>query len=277
MLRVSLLTSLNWLASWLIWWSPLAAQEFRIESQIYMGESTLPVSQNVTLFSEKLVCDFLMSNEVDPHPIEIVVLDPHQHLLVLLDVRQQIRVEIPDLQVLRLLDELRRETKQNEQAKFLLEDSFEEDTDWSQGFVTLTSPSIVYRFKGEQPKQVMILPKYFEFLDSFTNLNATDPKKMPPFPRIRLNQSIKKLGWIPTEVQMSIIPNGFFREPMRAESKHTMTMGLTDKDRALIVAAKQYWTQFKAVTLTKYRGIEQPKIPIIARLNARNEKAAEDR
>lgn len=244
----------------------LVAQEFRIDSQIYYGESTLPASQNVTLFEEKLVCDFLMSNEVDPKPIEVVIYDPHQHLLVLLDMQKKVRVEIPDLQVLKLLDGLRRETLQNEQTKFLINDTFDEQSDWSDGgWVMLTSPSISYRFKGNRPNNVALLPRYYDFLDSFTNMHATDPKKLPPFPRMKLNQSIKKIGWVPAEVQISITPNGFFREPMTATSKHVLTMGLTTKDRELVAAAKRDWLQFKFVELIEYRGIPKPKVPLIAR------------
>ena len=241
------------------------AQEFRMVSQIYQAESTMPISQNETLFADKIICDFLMSNDADPQPIEVIIYEPHEHLLVLLDRQRKIRVEIPDFQVLRMVDGLRRETLQNEQTKFLLNDRFDEDSDWSEGWVTLTSPSMTYRFKGERPQDATILPRYFDFLDSFTNLNATDPKKLPPFPRMRLNQSIKKLGWIPSEVQLSITPNGFFREPMTAKSKHVITMGLSTKDRERIASAKRDWLSFKLVELTEYRGIIKEKRPLMAR------------
>ena len=255
-------SKLNWLAitacclSWACC-SPaiLCGQEFRIESQVYTSESTQPVSHNVTLFSEKLICDFRMTEEVDAKPQETVVYDPRQRLIVLLDPQRQVRVEIPDTQLLKLVDGLRRETLQNERAKFLINDTFEEDTDWSDGWVTLTSPSLTYRFKGEQPADVSIIPRYFDFLDNFTRLNASDPTKIPPFPRMRLNQTIKKLGWIPTEVQISIVPNGFFRQPLNANSKHVITSGLTTGDQELIAIAKRQWVQFPAVDLTEYRGI----------------------
>jgi hypothetical protein len=241
----------------------LCSQEFRIQSQVYTSESTLPVSHNLTLFSEKLICDFRMTEEVDAKPQESIVYDPRQRLFVLLDPQRKVRVEIPDIQLLKLVDGMRRETLQNDRAKFLINDTFEEDTEWSDGWVTLTSPNLTYRFKGEQPAEVSILPRYFDFLDSFTRLNASDPTKIPPFPRMRLNQTIKKLGWIPTEVQISTEPNGFFRQPINANSKHVLTSGLTTRDQELIADAKRQWVQFSAVDLAEYRGIsKRPNDPI---------------
>jgi hypothetical protein len=52
---------------------PVLGQAFRIESQVYDESSKLPVSQNVTLFSQGLVYDFRMSNDAQPKPLEIVI------------------------------------------------------------------------------------------------------------------------------------------------------------------------------------------------------------
>ncbi len=238
----------------------LTGQEFRIESQVYAGDSVRPISHNVTLFTPKLIFDLRLSEDAEQQPLEYVVFDTREKLLVLLDVEREVRVEIMDLELLKLLEGLRRETMQNNRTKFLTSDDFEEETDWSDGWVTLTSPSITYRFKGSQPEDVACLPPYFEFLDHFTRLNASDPTKIPPFPRMRLNQSIKKLGWIPDEVQIDIRQNGLFREPFKASSKHVLTHGLSASDHEIIEQAKKLWMQYRLVPLTEYRGIEQKSV-----------------
>ncbi len=253
LVRLSLLLPL-WVG--LVGQKPIQGQEFRIDSQVYLEESTEPVSHNVTIYSPKLVCDFLMSNESEPQPVEIVVFDTRQKNMVLLDVQRQLRVEIPDLRLIKLVDGLRRETQQNENTKFLVADSYEEEANWSDGWVTLTSPIISYRVRGSQPKNVSILPLYFDFLDHVTRLNASDPTKIPPFPRMRLNRSIKRLGWIPSEVQISVRQNVLFRKSFEATSKHVLIDGLTSNDRKMIEDAKKYWMQYKAVELTEYRGIQ---------------------
>jgi hypothetical protein len=238
----------------------LSGQEFRIESQVYAGQSTQPISHNVTLFTPKLICDMQMSDEAEPQPVEYVVFDPRQQLFVLLDVQREVRMEIFNLELMRLMEGLRRETMQNDRTKFLTDDTFEEDTDWSDGWVTLTSSNITYQFKGSQPDDVSCLPLYFDFLDHFTRLKASDPTQIPPFSRIRLNQTIKKLGWIPSEVKIDIRQNGLFREPFQATSKHVLTNGLSTSDQEMIEQAKKLWMQYKAVPLTEYRGIGKKSI-----------------
>lgn len=238
----------------------LSGQEFRIESQVYAAQSTQPISHNVTLFTPKLIYDTRLSNDAEPKPIEHVVFDTRQKTLILLDTQREVRVEILDLELLKILEGLRRETMQNDRTKFLTNDTFEEETDWSDGWVTLTSPSITYRFRGSQPEDISFLPLYFEFLDHFTRLKASDPTMIPPFPRMKLNQAIKKLGWIPDEVQIDARRNGLFREPIKAFSKHVLTKGLTTSDQEMIEQVKKQWMQYKEVPLIEYRGIEKKSI-----------------
>lgn len=241
-------------------------QEFRIESQVYDESSKLPVSQNMTLFSQGLVYDFRLSNDAQPEPLEIVIYNSRQRQIILLDPARQVRLELSDLRLLRIADGVRRETIQDKRTSFLAMDEFEEITDWSTKWVTLNSPQIVYRYKGEQPKDVSILPLYFDFLEIFTRLSATDPTKIPPFPRMKLNQSIKRLGWIPSEVEITVNQNSLFRESFTARSKHTLIMHLSSKDRERIGTAKQHWQNFKSVQLNEYRRLKQQPTTLIPKI-----------
>ncbi len=235
-------------------------QEFRIESQVYTSESNLPVSQNTTLFSQGLVYDFQLSNDAQPKPLEIVIFDTRSRTIVLLDTQRKIRIEIPDLQLLKIVDGVRRETAQDQRSSFLVDDSFDEDIDWSTNWVTLSSPQIEYRYRGSQPKDVSIISQYNNFLDHFTMLIASDPTKIPPFARMKLNQSIKRLGWIPTEVQISVKQNSLFRQAFSAKSTHVVINQLSDNDRSRIAMAKQNWIQFEPVQLEEYRGLNKQPI-----------------
>ena len=254
MIRALLLTSL-FLCQ--LGWA--AGQEFRIESQVYSADETEPVSRSVTLFTSKLVCDFLMDDQADPKPVEIVIFDIRQGQLALLDPQREVQVTVPDVQLIKLTEGLRRETMQNEKTKFLVEETYEENQNWSDGWVTLDSPSISYRVKGAQPDDVSVLLNYYRFLDQFTRLNSTDPTQLPPFPRMRLNRTLKQLGWIPSEVQISVKQNQLFREPFQATAKHVFVEGLTPSDQELLAGAKKKWLHYEQVDLTKYRGLEAPK------------------
>ena len=239
------------------------ANDFRIETEVYVGSEQKPVSQNLTLFSNGLVYDFQMSNEAKPKPLEIVIYNTQDKSFVLIDIQRGIRMELQQVQVIQMVEGLRQQTSQNELTKFLVEDNFEEEADISARCVSLRNSHIEYQFKGAKPPDISVLPGYFEFLDQYTRLNASDPTKLPPFPRLRLNQTIKKYGWIATEVRATLHPNGLFHSKIRLKSAHTMVLSLSDTDRERIKEAKTKWMNSKAVDLATYRGLKkQPRIAI---------------
>lgn len=241
------------------------SQDFKIFSEIHTPASDLPVSQNVTLFADDLICDFLMSSDVKPNPVEIVIFDRTRKQLVLLDIEREVKVEISDLQIIKLMDVLTRETLENETSSFLLRDEFTEKSDPDSEEMTFSSPVVTYRVKAKIPKNQAILPKYNDFLDNFTKLSVTDPRKIPPFSRLKLNSALKRKGWIATEVQVEISPNDFFKSPIEAYSKHSLVEGLSSKDRELVQMAKNYWVQFKLVDLPEYRKIPVDRGPSLSR------------
>lgn len=244
-----------------------AAQEFRIESQIYVDSSKLPVSQNVTLFSQQIVYDFQMSDEAQPKPIETVVFDARRRLMVLLDPKREVRLELPELRLISILESVRKETLKETRSNFLVNESFKEDNDWATGWVTLESPTITYRYKGSHPKHAEILPPYFDFLDNFTRLLVTDPTKVPPFARLKLNSSIRRVGWMPSEIQVSVKPNSLFKQGLEAKSTHTVVNQLSKKDHQRIAEAKQQWLNFKAVDLSEYRNFSDQPLPDFTELD----------
>jgi len=234
---------------------PLAGQEFKISSQIYTANSHLPVSENLTLFGDTLIFDFILSNDVNSQVIEGVIYDSAKKQFVLLDYSRKVRAEVSDLQIIKLLDGLTKETLQNESSAFLLKDEFEEELDEQNSQITFSSPIITYQVTGHTPDNYVLLPKYYEFLDNFTKLTVTDPRKIPPFPRLKLNQALKRQNWLPAEVRVEISTNDFFREPRSAYSKHNLITGLSSKDREMIQTAKNNWVQFRLVDLPEYRQI----------------------
>lgn len=242
------------------------AQEFRITSEVYVGDSKTALTNNLTLFSDQLICDFLMSDEVNPRPLEVAIYDLRQKRFVLLDMNRKVRTEISDLQLDKLVDNLAQETQANERSKFLIADNFTDETDWANNSLRLKSDNMEYYFQGNQPQEPAMLPQYFSFLDNFTRLNATDPQKLPPFPRMKLNQRIKQLGWVPNEIQVTLKANEFFRETVEARSKHTLTPGLTSRDKELIAHAKRDWQSFPAQELPEFRQVRTDSTKIERKL-----------
>lgn len=229
--------------------------QFRIESQVYAGSGKSPVSENVTLFDSGVVYDFQMAATANTPPSEIVIFDEQKRQLTLMDINRKLSWTVDDIRLLTMLDQLRRETVNNAKSSFLVTEKFNETHDWSSDKVLLESDSFRYLLTGKRPDNESILPRYYEFLDQFTRLSASDPKRLPPFPRVALNKSIKKIGWIPTEVKVDIKPNAMFKEAFSAVSKHVLVMSLSDADRERIKFARKCWLEFQSCSLVEYRQI----------------------
>ncbi|MDG1873318.1 MAG: hypothetical protein P8J27_05375 [Mariniblastus sp.] len=240
-------------------------EQFRIESQVYSGDSNLPVSQNVTLFAQGIIYDFQMSNGPQPRPLETVIFDSRNRMMTLLDPDRQVKLELPELRLIKILDAVKRETANDPRSSFLVTDRFREDNDLATGWVTLESPQITYRFKGAYPTDATVLPMYNAFLNNYTRLIATDPSKIPPFARLELNQSIRRLGWIPSEVQITVRENALFRQEFSAKSKHFVFTELSNKDFERIAKAKIEWRSYKPVDLAEYRNLQKPGLALLGK------------
>ena len=234
------------------------AQEFKIESHVYLNESTRPVSEKITLFSGQMVYDFQMNSDPQPKPTEIFIWNGRERKINLLDPVRKVRLELLDVRLMKILETVKDQTVKDDRTKFLVEDKFTEEAEWSTNWVDFKSPLIEYRYHGKQPDNASHLSSYLNYLDFSTHLVATDPHKVPPFSKMYLNRSIRKLGWIPDEIRVNIKPNALFRDGLNAKSKHVLIPQLSTLDRQRITVAKQQWLRFKPVNLSEYRQLENP-------------------
>ena len=233
----------------------LSAQDFRIETDLYIGESTKASSRNVTIFSDLLVYDFLMSDAADAAPIQIAIFDRTEKKFILLDTEKKVRLEIERSQLIKLLEGLRKETMQDESSRFMADIQFQEDFDISSSQIKAKSGLIQYELKGTHPTDSSILPAYHDFLDHYTMLGATDPQRFPPFARMKFNQIIKKYGWLPSEIRFGVGTDDVFKRAMKAQTQHTLNMNLSDRDQERIEMAKQCWMEYNLVNMAEFRGL----------------------
>jgi len=66
------------------------AQDFRIETEVFRGESTEPISENLTLFSGNLILDFMLPTDRTRFPEQIVIFTSDERKFILLDTRRRI-------------------------------------------------------------------------------------------------------------------------------------------------------------------------------------------
>ena len=231
--------------------------EFKIETKMYTEDGKEPVFTNKTVFSQGLIFDFPMVAG-STAPEEVLVYDSNLKIISLLDLKRQMQLKLMDVQLKKMVDSVRRQMATDDRSRAMIEQTYEEKLDSDKGSLELIgSQNMTYRLIGKTPDSPKLLSAYFEFLDVFTRVQITDPKKLPPFARLRLNESIRRIGWVPDRVEVTVGKSDFFPSSFKARTEHKLMMKVTDRDRDEIALAKKNWRALPEVTLAKYRGLSQ--------------------
>jgi len=236
-------------------WS--AAQEFRVESQVFVEGTATPVSENLTLFNGQIAYDFQLATDGSNAVKEVVVFDARNRQFVLLDIKREIRTDIAEYEILKMVENLRGVSEIDEDTNFLLNPRFELEVDHTKKTISLTNDDMTYRATGAENVNRDALGIYFDSMDQMTRLSASDPTRLPPFARLALNQEIRRNSFFPAEIQVTYRAGAVTKDEFSARSKHTPVWQLSKEDHLRIQKAKQQWMQFEKVSLGVYRGLEQ--------------------
>lgn len=231
--------------------------DFKIVTEVVRPGSNQVISRNQTLFQSNIVYDVRYDPASPANPIEFTIYEPKNHKFILLDVRRKFRLELDTFHLLRIVDDMRKELEANPQTVHLAKQDFVENFDSEKQQVIVQNDVVSYSAIGQRPSPDSLLPLYHDFLDQFTRLSSTNPNSFPPFARIRLNQSIKKYGFVPAIVSRTIKASPRNTKPFTVSTQHQLVASLSDQDKSLVRTAKLYWTQFSRVDLAKYRGIAE--------------------
>ncbi|HKD37942.1 MAG TPA: hypothetical protein VKB78_14115 [Pirellulales bacterium] len=227
----------------------VAADDFRIESKIYVGNEAKPSSENLTLFRGGQVYDFLTK------PSETTVFDKPRGRVILLDPVRKVRAEIKADKLTAFTAELKIwAVKQNDPfLKFAADPRFDESQD-PNGDLVFASPFISYRVSAVKANTDAVAEQYLEFSDSYARLNAlTNPGSVPPLPRLAVNAALFKTQSIPERVQMTMPPRqriGGKTTTMRSE--HSIAWRLLESDLQRIDEADVQLATFTQVPLEHY-------------------------
>ncbi|HEX3997611.1 MAG TPA: hypothetical protein VHX65_03570 [Pirellulales bacterium] len=233
-----------------------AADDFRIETKVYVGKETEPASEDLTLFRGEQVYDFLNK------PVEITVFDKPRSRVILLDPVRRVKAEMTMERIMAFSDELR--TWCGKQAdpllKFAAEPSFDQSLDGTTGELVFTSPFLTYRVATVKAGTDDIARQYLEFSNSYARLNAmTNPGSTPPFPRLKIDEALFVSHAIPAKVQLTIPPRSRFGgKPMIVRSEHSVNWRLLESDQQKIQEAEEFLVTFTPLTLERYLGSAPP-------------------
>jgi hypothetical protein len=227
---------------------PAAAQEFRIDTELFVGKEREPAAETLTLFSGGLIYDFLLTK-----PEEITLFDPLRGRFTLLDPVRKIRSGVATQEVLEYMLALESHAVAAKDplfsfaAKPAFTPNVEEYEENGQKLVrlTLTGKPLEYVAVARKPERPEAVRAVRSFSDWFARLNAMRGN-LPPGARMELNKSLAERDLIPLEITRTI-------GGKVVRSRHLVTWTLSGEDRKRIERAGTYLAEFQPVSFDEYR------------------------
>jgi hypothetical protein len=227
-----------------------AAEELRVDTDIYVGNQKDPLAQNVTLFSNGLVYDFcLMGSE------EITVFDPDRGRFVILDPQRKVKAVVTTRQLLEFTAAIKVKARDVEGVfAFAANPEFSRNYDADSGWLSLTGDQLTYRARCVEPKSEELVPRYRAFADWSARLNAMRPGSLPPFARMELNAAIAESGKLPREVELTIQPQQrLMGRKLTIRSQHLLNWRLSQTDQKRIESAGKHLAEYETVSWEQYQ------------------------
>jgi hypothetical protein len=228
--------------------SAAVAQEFRIETDVYLGDEPEVVSHTVTLFEKAAVYEF-----VDDQPRIVVYRrgdGDRPGVFVLLDPKAQKRTEVQVTRIESLMKKLNAWAGEQKDPilKFAAAPKFTENFDAETGDLTLESQEWTYRVATVPAENKQALARYQDFTDRFAELSTMLYGSAPPAPRQALDAALARRHVIPVEIRR--ITAGDEKNEVRAA--HLFSWRLSREDRRRLDEAQKYLASFEKVANEKF-------------------------
>jgi hypothetical protein len=228
------------------------ALDFRVETDVFIGKEKKPVVENLTLFADGQVYDFLLSGSK-----EITIYDPARGQLKLLDTEQKIRSTISTQLLLEIVEAKEGAIAKGEDAylRTIIKPKFEtkvedfEENGESRVRITLTSKEIIYKVVGVRPEHPQAAHAFRQFGDFFSRFNFVRPGGFPPGSRLALDAALAERGLVPIEIERTDVTPG---KKLELRSRHLINYILSKQDHQKITTAGNYLTEFKEVDFEKH-------------------------
>jgi hypothetical protein len=220
------------------------ALDFRVETDVFIGTEKDPAVENLTLFSNGQVYDFLLSGSR-----EITIYDPARGQFKLLDTERKYRSKISTQQLLEKVEALETALAKGDDAflRAVIKPKFEtkieefEENGETRVRITMTSKEISYKVIGQRPKHVEAVHAYRQFGDFFARFNFVRPGGLPPGSRLALDQALAERGLVPIEIERTVVSPG---RKLEVRTRHLVNWILSKQDQQRITTAGNYLAEF---------------------------------
>ena len=254
---------LVWLAGTLAGLPAASGQDFRVDSEIFIGEEKEPAIEALTVFSHGMVYDFLL------HAREVTMLDPVRGRFTLLNERHQVKSGISTQELLEFTIDLETHAAQSDdplfafaaRPEFQTTEKKVERNGQSLVEINLAGKPLVYAAVGQPPQQPEAVRVFRHFADWYARLNATRAGNLPPAARLAVNAALAERGLLPLEITRTFPASTRFGSDIQVKSRHLVNWTLSGEDRRKIDEAGTWLANFKAVSFDEYRNLPQASEP----------------
>jgi hypothetical protein len=225
------------------------AQDFRVETDVFVGKNKEPAAQYLTVFKAGVVYDFMLNK-----PEEVIIYDVKRGRFVLLDPARRMQTEVT-LEKLRELTadiKLAAANAADENVRFLADPMFEIRLNPAGQRIRMVSKRLVYEAKGAAPPDAGIVRRYADFADGYARLNGLRLGNMPPFARMKLNDQLVEQGWTPVEVVRTIPGQAVLAKDFEVRSHHLYTWKVLQTDEERMSQADRYLQAFDETDIANY-------------------------
>lgn len=226
---------------------PLAAETFAILTQVYADGDKTPVAENVTIFEENRIVDFLVT---EPARVTVFEIPNRKFTLALTGAKKKTVLTAEELIRFAATEQTRALESNSELIRFAASPSFRESFDDKSGVLTMTSPHWDYRVSTARDVSPAVLDRYGEFANWYTHLNALF-RPVPPGVRLELNRALAQHACLPTQVAVRIKRNG--RTEHEQESHHQLLKSLTEKETKLLTGWKTDEPKMDPISIDQFR------------------------
>lgn len=232
------------------------AQDFRIDTEIFIGDDKEPAAETLTIFSQGMIYDFLLTE-----PAEMTVLDTVRGRFTLLDPARRVKCGLGTQEVLDQTFALATHAAQSRDALFAFaakpefETKVEEFEEYGQPRtrITLTGKPLSYVVIGREPEKPEAVAAFRYFADEFAQLNSLRAGNLPAGARLEVNKALADRRLIPLEVTRTIPATNPLGREIVVKSRHLVNWTLSGEDRKKIDRAGTGLAEFSAVSFEEYR------------------------
>ncbi len=232
------------------------AQDFRIDTEIFVGTEKAPRSETLTIFHQGLVYDFLLSE-----PQEITIYDAQRGRFTLLDPTRKLKATVTTQDLLGYVLQFETHAAQSKNALFAFAAApkFEtlveelEQNGQPQTKISLTAKPLEYVVLARPCDRPDAVELYRNFADWYARLNATFQGNLPPGARLALNSALFEKRLLPVEITRTIPAATPLSRKVEIRSKHLVNWALSGEDRKRIDRAGEHLVSLPTVSFDEYR------------------------